>query len=197
LALDSQRSSHSSFRAHDVLTQTALAGAFRCTLVLGGARSGKSRYAESLITALPSPWIYLATAEARDAEMAERIARHRAERGERWETIEVPHHLAQAVTTAPPTNPLLIDCLTLWLSNRVLADADVASDTRELESALARRPGPIVLVSNEVGSGIVPDNALARRFRDLQGQLNQSIAARADRVVLLVAGLPLIVKGGA
>ena len=179
------------------LTQAALAGAFRCTLVLGGARSGKSRYAESLITALPSPWIYLATAEARDAEMAERIARHRAERGERWETIEVPHHLAQAVTTAPPTNPLLIDCLTLWLGNRVLADADVASDTRELESALDRRAGPVVLVSNEVGSGIVPDNALARRFRDLQGQLNQSIAARADRVVLLVAGLPLIVKGGA
>ena len=197
MALDSQRSSHSSFRAPDVLTQAALAGAFRRTLVLGGARSGKSRYAESLITALPPPWIYLATAEARDAEMAERIARHRAERGERWETIEVPHHLAQAVTTAPPTNPLLIDCLTLWLSNRVLAEADVASETRELESALDRRAGPVVLVSNEVGSGIVPDNALARRFRDLQGQLNQSIAARADRVVLLVAGLPLIVKGGA
>lgn len=197
MALDSQRSSHSSFRAPDVLTQAALAEAFRRTLVLGGARSGKSRYAESLITALPPPWIYLATAEARDAEMAERIARHRAERGERWETIEVPHHLAQAVTTAPPTNPLLIDCLTLWLSNRVLADADVASDTRELEWALDRRAGPVVLVSNEVGSGIVPDNALARRFRDLQGQLNQSIAARADRVVLLVAGLPLIVKGGA
>jgi adenosylcobinamide kinase/adenosylcobinamide-phosphate guanylyltransferase len=197
LELDSQRSSPSSFLAPDVLTQAALAGAFRRTLVLGGARAGKSRYAESLITALPPPWIYLATAEARDAEMAERIARHRAERGERWETIEVPHHLAQAVTTAPPTNPLLIDCLTLWLSNRVLADADVASDTRELEWALDRRAGPVVLVSNEVGSGIVPDNALARRFRDLQGQLNQSIAARADRVVLLVAGLPLIVKGGA
>ena len=197
MELDSQRSSRSSFLAPDVLTQAALAGAFRRTLVLGGARAGKSRYAESLITALPPPWIYLATSEARDAEMAERISRHRAERGERWETIEVPHHLAQAVTKAPPTNPLLIDCLTLWLSNRVLAEADIASETRELESALARRPGPIVLVSNEVGSGIVPDNALARRFRDLQGQLNQSIAARADRVVLLVAGLPLIVKGGA
>jgi adenosylcobinamide kinase / adenosylcobinamide-phosphate guanylyltransferase len=197
LELDSQRSSRSSFLAPDVLTQAALAGAFRRTLVLGGARSGKSRYAQSLIIALPPPWIYLATAEAHDAEMAERIASHRAERGEPWETIEVPHHLAQAVTKAPPTNPLLIDCLTLWLSNRVLAEADIASETRELESALARRPGPIVLVSNEVGSGIVPDNALARRFRDLQGQLNQSIAARADRVVLLVAGLPLIVKGGA
>jgi adenosylcobinamide kinase / adenosylcobinamide-phosphate guanylyltransferase len=197
LELDSQRSSRSSSLAPDVLTQAALAGAFRRTLVLGGARSGKSRYAQSLITALPPPWIYLATAEAHDAEMAERIAMHRAERGERWETIEVPHQLAQSITKAPPTNPLLIDCLTLWLSNRVLAEADIASETRELESALARRPGPIVLVSNEVGSGIVPDNALARRFRDLQGQLNQSIAARADRVVLLVAGLPLIVKGGA
>jgi hypothetical protein len=115
LELDSQRSSRSSFLAPDVLTQAALAGAFRRTLVLGGARAGKSRYAESLITALPPPWIYLATSEARDAEMAERISRHRAERGERWETIEVPHHLAQAVTKAPPTNPLLIDCLTLWL----------------------------------------------------------------------------------
>ena len=195
MALDSQRSSHSSFRAPDVLTQAALAGAFRRTLVLGGARAGKSRYAESLITALPPPWIYLATAEARDAEMAERIARHRAERGERWETIEVPHHLAQAVTTAPPTNPLLIDCLTLWLSNRMLADADIDAEIVSLENALARRNGVTVLVSNEVGSGVIPENALARQFRDLQGRLNQRLAARADRVVLLVAGLPMFVKG--
>jgi adenosylcobinamide kinase / adenosylcobinamide-phosphate guanylyltransferase len=179
------------------MTEAAPAGGFRRTLVLGGARSGKSRYAEALITALPSPWIYLATAEAGDAEMAQRIATHRAGRDKRWQTIEAPHALAQAIENAPPASPLLIDCLTLWLSNRVLANADIAGETSKLETALDRRLGPVVLVSNEVGSGIVPDNALARRFRDLQGQLNQRIAARTDRVVLLVAGLPLIVKQGA
>jgi len=177
------------------MTETAIAGGFRRTLVLGGARSGKSRYAEMLITALPPPWIYVATAEPRDAEMAQRIARHRAERDKRWEIVEVPHALPQAIASTAQTSPLLIDCLTLWLSNRMLANADIAGETGELEAALDRRPGPIVLVSNEVGSGIVPDNALARRFRDLQGQLNQRLAARVERVVLLVAGLPLIVKG--
>ncbi len=179
------------------MTKTAIAGGFRRTLVLGGARSGKSRYAETLITALPPPWIYVATAEPRDAEMAQRVARHRAERDKRWEIVEVPHALPQAIESTAQTSPLLIDCLTLWLSNRMLANADIAGETDELEAALDRRPGPIVLVSNEVGSGIVPDNALARRFRDLQGQLNQRLAARVERVVLLVAGLPLIVKGAA
>jgi adenosylcobinamide kinase/adenosylcobinamide-phosphate guanylyltransferase len=166
----------------------------RRTLVLGGARSGKSRYAESLIVALPAPWIFLATAQAQDAEMAKRIAEHRAGRDSRWDTIEVPHALAQAVDHASPASPLLVDCLTLWLSNRMLAGADMESEMRALEAALDRRAGPTVLVSNEVGSGIVPENALARRFRDLQGQLNQRVAARADRVVLLIAGLPLVVK---
>jgi adenosylcobinamide kinase / adenosylcobinamide-phosphate guanylyltransferase len=164
------------------------------TLVLGGARSGKSRYAEGLIAAAPPPWIYIATAEARDAEMAERIAQHRARRGSNWQTLEAPNDPAEALASAPK-GPVLLDCLTLWLSNRMLAEADIDADIDRLDQTLARRAGPIVLVANEVGFGIVPDNALARRFRDLQGGLNQRMAATADRVILMVAGLPLIVKG--
>jgi len=175
--------------------ETAAAGNVQLTLVLGGARSGKSRYAESLITARASPWLYVATAEARDEEMAARIAVHQQRRAAGWQTIEAPHDLAGALAAAPTEAPLLIDCLTLWLSNRMLADADVDAETARFEDALGRRDGMVVLVSNEVGFGIVPDNALARRFRDLQGHLNQRIAARADRVALVVAGLPLIVKG--
>jgi adenosylcobinamide kinase / adenosylcobinamide-phosphate guanylyltransferase len=168
----------------------------RLTLVLGGARSGKSRHAESVITAsAPPPWIYVATAQALDAEMTERIAHHRGRRGAGWQTVEAPHDLAAAIAAAPPDAALLLDCLTLWLTNRMLAEAHIEADTDALEKALARRRGPTVLVSNEVGSGVVPDNALARRFADLQGRLNQRIAARAERVVLVVAGLPLIVKG--
>jgi adenosylcobinamide kinase/adenosylcobinamide-phosphate guanylyltransferase len=166
------------------------------TLVLGGARSGKSRYAESLVAATAPPWVYVATAQALDAEMAERIGHHRARRGDGWHTVEAPHRLADAVDAAP-AGALLIDCLTLWLTNRMLAEADIEAESGALEAALARRGGVAVLVSNEVGSGIVPDNALARRFADLQGRLNQRLAAHADRVVLVVAGLPLIVKGQA
>ena len=167
----------------------------KLTLVLGGARSGKSRYAESLIAATPPPWVYVATAQALDAEMAERIAHHRKRRGDGWRTIEVPHDLQDAIDAAPAGAAVLVDCLTLWLSNRMLAEADIEADTAALEKALAYRQGPTVLVSNEVGSGVVPDNALARRFADEQGRLNQRIAARADRVVLVVAGLPLTLKG--
>jgi adenosylcobinamide kinase/adenosylcobinamide-phosphate guanylyltransferase len=168
----------------------------RLTLVLGGMRSGKSRHAESLIIASASPpWIYIATAQAFDAEMTERIAHHRARRGTGWQTVDAPHDLAGAIGNAPPDTALLVDCLTLWLTNRMLAEVDIEADTTALEKALAQRRGPTVLVSNEVGSGVVPDNALARRFADLQGRLNQRIAGRADRVVLVVAGLPLTVKG--
>jgi adenosylcobinamide kinase/adenosylcobinamide-phosphate guanylyltransferase len=177
------------------LTQAAAAGRARLTLVLGGARSGKSRYAEGLVTAEPPPWIYVATAQALDAEMSERIDVHRTRRAKGWQTIEAPDDLADSLATQPEAAPMLIDCLTLWLSNRMLADADVEAETARLEAALERRAGPVVLVSNEVGFGIVPDNALARRFRDQQGRLNQRIAARAERVVLVVAGLPMIVKG--
>jgi adenosylcobinamide kinase / adenosylcobinamide-phosphate guanylyltransferase len=174
---------------------TAAAGDVRLTLVLGGARSGKSRYAESLITAQAPPWIYVATAQVRDDEMADRIAAHRARRSAGWHTIEAPHDLAGALDGAPADACVLVDCMTLWLSNRMLAEADLDREIERLEDTLARRTGATVLVSNEVGSGIVPDNALARQFRDLQGRLNQCLAARADRVVLLVAGLPLVVKG--
>ncbi len=138
----------------------AQAGHGRLTLVLGGARSGKSRYAESLVATLPKPWVYVATAEARDAEMAERIATHRARRGAGWQTVEAPHDLAVAVGKSPGGAALLIDCLTLWLSNRMLAEADMELEIDALEKALAAYQGPIVLVANEVGSGIVPDNAL-------------------------------------
>jgi len=163
------------------------------TVVLGGARSGKSRYAERLIAAVPPPWVYVATAEAGDAEMAERIALHRQRRGKDWQTVDAPHDLAAALGAAADA-PVLVDCLTLWLSNRMLAGADLEVETARLEAALAGRRQPVVVVSNEVGSGIVPDNALARRFRDLQGCLNQRLAARAGRVILMVAGMPLVVK---
>ncbi len=166
----------------------------RITLVLGGARSGKSRYAEGLITASPPPWIYVATAHAGDEEIAERIALHRKRRAHGWQTHETPHNLAPAFAAPPSNAPLLVDCLTLWLSNRMLADADIERETDALEAALARRQSNIVLVSNEVGCGIVPENALARRFRDAQGRLNQRLAARAHCVMLMVAGLPLTVK---
>jgi adenosylcobinamide kinase/adenosylcobinamide-phosphate guanylyltransferase len=168
----------------------------RLTLVLGGARSGKSRYAESLVTALPPPWIYAATGQALDAEMAERIAAHRARRGGGWTTVETPRDLV-AMLAAHPSAPILVDCLTLWLSNLMMADAVIDAEFDRLEQALAKAVAPVVLVANEVGSGIVPDNALARRFRDLQGWLNQRMAALSDRVVLVVAGLPVIVKGSA
>ena len=165
------------------------------TLVLGGARSGKSRHAEALVSARPPPWLYVATGEAGDDEMTARIAAHRARRGADWRTIEAPRDIAAVLAGAPGGSAMLVDCLTLWLSNLMLADADIDAEIDHLDDALTRAPVPLVLVSNEVGLGIVPDNALARRFRDAQGRLNQRVAARADRVVLMVAGLPLVVKG--
>jgi adenosylcobinamide kinase / adenosylcobinamide-phosphate guanylyltransferase len=167
----------------------------RLTLVLGGARSGKSRHAESIVATVPPPWIYVATGEARDDEMATRIAAHRARRGAEWRTIEAPRDIAGVLVGAPAGGAVLVDCLTLWLSNLMLADADIDAECDRLDDALARATRPVVLVSNEVGFGIVPDNALARSFRDAQGRLNQRVAAQADRVVLMVAGLPLVVKG--
>jgi adenosylcobinamide kinase / adenosylcobinamide-phosphate guanylyltransferase len=164
------------------------------TLVLGGTRSGKSRYGESLVTALPSPWVYVATAEAGDDEMAARISAHRKRRGGMWKTIEAPRDLAAALAKCTE-RPTLVDCLTLWLSNLLLAGADIDDETERLEKALSTASAPVVLVANEVGAGIVPDHPLGRRFRDLQGILNQRMAARADRVVLMVAGLPLALKG--
>ncbi|WP_072392295.1 bifunctional adenosylcobinamide kinase/adenosylcobinamide-phosphate guanylyltransferase [Hyphomicrobium sp. CS1GBMeth3] len=167
----------------------------RLTLVLGGARSGKSRFAESLVTALAAPWLYVATAEARDAEMTDRIADHVARRGPGWVTRDVPLKLAELIDeTGNGGQPILIDCLTLWLSNVMLAGLDVETESTHLAAALAAAGGPIVVVSNEVGLGIVPDNALARAFRDAQGRLNAAVAAAADHVVLMAAGLPLVLK---
>jgi len=166
----------------------------KLTLVLGGARSGKSRYAESLIAVLPPPWLYVATGEAGDEEMTARIRAHRARRGLDWRTVEAPRHLVAALQKAG-TTPVLVDCLTLWLSNLMLAGIDIEAETAHLERALAAAVAPVVLVANEVGSGIVPDHPLGRKFRDMQGVLNQRIAAHVDRVVLMVAGLPLAVKG--
>ena len=162
--------------------------------VLGGARSGKSRHAEGLIAAHPAPWIYIATAQALDGEMAERIAHHRARRDGRWRTVDAPLDLVGALEAAPEGAPVLVDCLTLWLTNVMLAGRDVEAESRRLAGILARPRGPWAAVANEVGLGIVPENALARRFRDAAGRLNQAVAAGADRVTLMVAGLPVSVK---
>ena len=146
--------------------------------------------------AFPPPWVYVATAEPLDAEMDARIAKHQIRRGSGWRTIDAPRDLAGALTTIPAAaSSVLVDCLTLWLSNLMLAEENIDSNIENLEAALAGDVLPVVLVTNEVGFGIVPDNELARRFRDQHGQLNQRIAARADRVVMVVAGLPIAVKG--
>jgi adenosylcobinamide kinase/adenosylcobinamide-phosphate guanylyltransferase len=162
------------------------------TLVLGGARAGKSSYAMTLL----GGGVFVATAEAGDAEMAERIAAHRAERGTAWATIEEPLDLPEVLQRhADDARPLLVDCLTLWLSNLMHQGRDIDRATGELLAALDARAGETVFVANEVGLGIVPDNALARRFRDAQGTLNRRIAERAERVVFMAAGLPMRLKG--
>ena len=161
------------------------------TLVLGGARSGKSRHAEALVEGQPGPCVYLATAEARDGEMAARIAAHRARRGGRWSTLEAPLDLVGVLGSAcGPDRAVLVDCLTLWLSNLMGADKDVAAECDRLIAALPALAGPVVFVSNEVGQGVVPDNELARAFVDRAGRLHQDLAAVADRVVFMTAGLP-------
>lgn len=164
------------------------------SLILGGVRSGKSRHAEALIEAHPSAWRYLATAQPLDEEMAERIAAHQARRSAGWITVEAPLDLAGALAEAPDGQPVLIDCLTIWLSNVMLAGRDPEAEADRLAAALARPRGPWIAVANEVGLGVIPDNALARRFCDAAGRLNQTIAATADHVVLMVAGQPLRVR---
>ena len=191
------------------MAEASSAGAL--VLVLGGARSGKSRFAERETMRHPGPWTYLATAQLGyggqpDPEMEARVALHRGRRsggretvgawetGEFWETVEAPFDLAAALAALPPARPVLVDCLTLWLTNHLLAEHDLDAEAAALEAALAARQGPTICVANEVGFGIVPDNALARRFRDAAGLLNQRLAARAGKVVLVVAGLPLTLK---
>lgn len=169
---------------------------FRSTLVLGGAASGKSAYAEDLVLGLTGRPVYIATAQAFDGEMSDKIAVHQARRGAAWTTIEEPLDLAGAIAGADePGAVLLVDCLTLWLSNLMADDRDIATETSRLVNTLGALQGQAVLVTNEVGLGIVPDNALARAFRNRHGSLNQAVAAAADRVVFVAAGLPLALKG--
>lgn len=170
------------------------------SLVLGGARSGKSSHAERLVTASlhgapPQAAVYVATAQAGDVEMATRIVAHRTRRGSHWTTIEEPLRLDEALVSAGAHGrPVLVDCLTLWLSNVMLGGGDVDEATDDLLRTLDELAVPVVFVSNEVGLGIVPDTPLGRTFRDAQGRLNMRIAERADRVILMTAGLPLTLK---
>jgi adenosylcobinamide kinase / adenosylcobinamide-phosphate guanylyltransferase len=167
----------------------------RVTLVLGGARSGKSRYAETAIERAAGGGTYIATATAEDDEMRTRVAEHRARRGAQWRTIEEGLDLASAIGTAARwERPILVDCLTLWLASLMRAGRDPATESERLVAALANAASPIILVANEVGLGIVPENALARAFRDAAGRLNQRVATLADRVVFMAAGLPMLLK---
>lgn len=161
------------------------------TLVLGGARSGKSAYAEKIIEDLGGG-TYLATSRVWDAEMAERVQIHQDRRNELWHTIEEPVHIFELIENSKA--PMLVDCLTLWLSNLMEEECDIALETNNLCAALGAANSDIVLVSNEVGLGIVPDNALARNFRDHAGRLNQAVAQVADRVLFIAAGLPMVLK---
>jgi len=165
------------------------------TLVLGGTASGKSGYAESLCEQSGLAKIYVATAQVFDDEMADKVARHLDQRGANWTTIETPLDVRGALATATKNDVVLIDCATLWLTNLILGEHDVATHSKALLRSLTDCPAPVVIVSNEVGQGIVPDNALSRRFRNAQGRLNQDIAAQADTVVAVMAGLPLALKG--
>ncbi len=164
-------------------------------LVLGGARSGKSRYAQHRIEAVGERLVYIATAQALDAEMEDRIARHQADRGGCWDTAEAPIDLPGAIRqTGACCDAILVDCLSLWLSNLMLAQQDIAAASSALLDALAHCPVPIALVANEVGLGIVPENALARLFRDEAGRLNQALAAACGEVTFVAAGLPMRLK---
>ncbi len=164
------------------------------TLVLGGARSGKTAFAQAQAESAVARPTLIATGQAFDDEMRARIDRHRAERGDRWATLEAPLDLTGALSALTADDAVVVDCLTLWLSNLLHARVDPEAATRDLILALAACPARVWLVSNEVGQGIVPDNALARRFRDEAGWMHQRLAAVADEVFLIVAGLPLRLK---
>ena len=167
----------------------------RSLLALGGARSGKSRYARALAEAAKPDRLLIATAWPGDDEMAARIARHRAERGEGWTTIEEQRDLVEALSReAREERATVVDCLTFWLANLALSGRDLALETRRLRQAVQTLGGPVIFVSNEVGLGIVPETPLGRDFRDWQGRLNQELAAACDVVVFIAAGLPLVLK---
>jgi len=168
----------------------------KVTLVLGGARSGKSAFAEGLVERASASRLYLATGQAWDDEMRARISAHQDRRGEGWETVEAPLQLTAALaSSARSDRPVLVDCLSLWVTNLMLGEHDIEAAFDELARALPDLEGPVVFVSNEVGLGIVPDNAMARAFRDHAGRLHQQIASLADEVHFVAAGLPLKMKG--
>ena len=168
--------------------------ACRSVLVLGGARSGKSRYALELAERTARSRLFIATAEAHDEEMAARIARHRAERGDGWATLETTRDLNGALKNARAGSVALVDCLTLWLANLLFAGDDIGAEIERLCDSVRALSGPVVLVSNEVGLGIVPVTPLGRDFRDWQGRLNQRMAEACDAVVFIAAGLPIVLK---
>ena len=168
----------------------------KSVLVLGGARSGKSSYAEKMAQSSGLQPLYLATGRAFDGEMENRIAIHRDRRGSDWQTVEEPPDLGGALTLHVAVDRfVLVDCLTLWLTNLMMAERDIAAETARLVAMLPNLAGPVVFVSNEVGFGIVPENRMAREFRDHAGFLHQAVAAVADEVYLIAAGLPLKMKG--
>jgi adenosylcobinamide kinase/adenosylcobinamide-phosphate guanylyltransferase len=168
---------------------------YRRVLVLGGARSGKSRTALQLAEQASSHRIYVATAQAFDDEMRERIALHRLERDHFWQTVDAPLELSRAIQAQTgPDKAVLVDCLTLWLSNIVLAERNPSHEVDQLIGAVREAQGPLILVSNEVGQGIVPSTPLGRSFRDEQGRLNQRIAEACDAVVFVAAGCPILLK---
>ncbi|WP_163849065.1 bifunctional adenosylcobinamide kinase/adenosylcobinamide-phosphate guanylyltransferase [Pseudooceanicola aestuarii] len=164
-------------------------------LIIGGAASGKSEFAENLVISGGSPRVYLATAQALDDEMRARIARHADRRGPEWQLVEAPLDLPAVLGQLTPDRPVLLDCATLWLSNQMMAQAALDKATTELLTALDSCPAPVIVVTNETGQGVVPDNALARAFREAQGRLNIRLAAQAELVVQVIAGLPNVLKG--
>lgn len=165
------------------------------TLVLGGAASGKSVFAEGLVKGTGRTHIYFATARAHDAEMREKIERHQRLRGAGWRTIEEPLDVGRTLAGISGDTAVLLDCATMWLSNHLLAENDLDEAEAGLMAGLSLCAAPVVIVSNEVGMSVVPENALARRFREEQGRLNQKLAAKAGLVVNVVAGLPQVLKG--
>lgn len=167
----------------------------RLTLVTGGAKSGKSRFAEGLVVGSDQPRVYIATAQVWDDEMRVKVNTHRADRGPDWQTIEAPRDLGAALATVPKGAVVLLDCATMWLTNVMLADGDIDAEAETLLAALTACSAPVVVVTNELGWSIVPDNALARRFQNAQGRINQQLAAQADLVVTVISGLPLVLKG--
>ena len=162
---------------------------------LGGASSGKSAFAEKFVKSQPGPHVYLATAQALDNEMRLKVLKHRANRGSAWKTVEAPLDLDGALAKIPREGAVLLDCATFWLSNHILAESNISTETDALMAALSACRAPVAVVSNEVGHGVVPDNALGRKFRDAQGRLNQRLAAEAELVVFVTAGLPQVLKG--